>query len=238
MRKLILSFLLLVVASSFAHADNFMYFKKKAAPAGVGGIAFRNSASSSGLADTTITMAKPTGTADGDLMIAVIGSSSQTPTMTTAAAGWTAYSWSPVDGATDSRLWVYWKIASSEGASWDWVMSAGGQFVWGAASYSGVNGVAPNDNSAGASNASATDHTTPTITTNVTNTMIVAVFCSDQAGAATWSSAMDERFDLQDGQFVALALYDAAQAAAGTVSKTATASTSDIAAVAIIALKP
>lgn len=68
-------------------------------------------------ASTMVTPPKPTGTVDGDFMVAMyFGETLVSPT---APPGWTALT--PVDSTADScRLVAYWKVASGEGSSYTW----------------------------------------------------------------------------------------------------------------------
>jgi hypothetical protein len=65
---------------------------------------------------TELTLTKPTGTADGNLLVACIASSTNF-TVSAAPSGWTLDE--DAKGQTPGII-VYWKIASSEGASWTW----------------------------------------------------------------------------------------------------------------------
>lgn len=68
----------------------------------------------------SLSINKPASTANGDLLILAVETSptSQSGPTVTAPSGWTAVSGSPYVGSTGSALWVWYKIASSEGASY------------------------------------------------------------------------------------------------------------------------
>lgn len=70
---------------------------------------------------TALTGNKPTGTADGDQLIAYVLWSSSSATLTAAPTGWTLQEADP--NPADFSLAMYSKIASSEGASWEWTAS-------------------------------------------------------------------------------------------------------------------
>jgi hypothetical protein len=68
----------------------------------------------------SLSINKPASTANGDLLILAVETSptSQSGPTVTAPSGWTAVSGSPYVGSTGSALWVWYKIASSEGSSY------------------------------------------------------------------------------------------------------------------------
>lgn len=88
-----------------------------------------------------IAVTKPTGTVDGDFMFVTIGfndNSSSTPTVTSVPSGWTLLRQTNQGIAPSAiSLATYWKIASGEGASWSWTVSARQIGNWVAGSYSG-----------------------------------------------------------------------------------------------------
>lgn len=63
-----------------------------------------------------LTVNKPASTANGDLLIAIVGV--QGTSAPTAPAGWTSRG--SVANSQNSWVYLYDKVASSEGASWDW----------------------------------------------------------------------------------------------------------------------
>ncbi len=76
---------------------------------------FVATASSSSQTGTSMTINKPTGTVDGDLMIAYFSGAVTGNTMTT-LAGWTAIS----QLNTNDQSHFFYKIASSEGSNYTW----------------------------------------------------------------------------------------------------------------------
>jgi len=104
--------------------------------------------------------------------------------------------------------------------------------------YSGVDTTTPINVENGQTTAASTSHSTPSITTTVANTMLVASF--GLAGTGTWTApaGMTERSD-STAQAVALEVADLLQASAGaTGTRTATASVSKVGATHLLALKP
>jgi len=168
------------------------------------------------------------------------------------ASGWTLVR--RIDNGTSAGLAIYWKVASNEGnricvgqtgACYDWKFSpgSGSQSMTGAiVAYSGVDTIAPINIENGQTTARSTSHSTPSITTTVANTMVVATFAVGGATATTnqWTppAGMTERSD-SGAQAVALGVDDQLQATAGATGvKTATATKSAVGATHILALKP
>lgn len=91
--------------------------------------AFRSVASIALANRTNTAVSKPTGTADGDILIAVFsgGLTSASILPVTGPAGWTEITGSPVSRTNAGYtlgIRVYSKVASSEGASWTWTHGA------------------------------------------------------------------------------------------------------------------
>lgn len=84
-------------------------------------VEFRSdSSAANGTASTSVVVTKPTGVADGDLLLAIIsetGTGSITP-----PAGWTLLA--SQAASTDATSAAYWRFASSEAASWTWTLGA------------------------------------------------------------------------------------------------------------------
>lgn len=68
---------------------------------------------------TGVTLNKPSGTIDGDLLIAYLGLRSGSTAVITPPAGWTQIT-SVGDGTGHKTLVAYYKVASSEPSSWNW----------------------------------------------------------------------------------------------------------------------
>ena len=161
--------------------------------------------------DTTITLTKPTGTVDGNLLIAMIGVHSAVAI--TAPAGWSALT--ARDG-TDSRYNMYYKIAASEGASWDWTVGAADQLVGAVICLTG-NHATPIDDSD-----STTGFSTPAATSSVTNVMVVAGFGVEHPATWTPPTGMVERIETSTTD-IGIEIATSYQQVAGAVSaKTAT----------------
>ncbi|MDB6151480.1 MAG: hypothetical protein JWQ44_2928 [Chthoniobacter sp.] len=77
----------------------------------------------------TGTIAKPTGTANGHMMVLIIGVKAQATPVT--PTGWTLIGSDIANGANNTGLFAYKRVASSEPATYD--LDMGGYFTWSAA---------------------------------------------------------------------------------------------------------
>ena len=209
-------------------------------------IAYRSHTAQNTSGSGTITIAKPSGVVDGDVLIAFFSEDTDTPRIT-APAGWSPMAGTGInaDGSivvgTSAVLQCFYKVASGEGASWGFTPSTSYTGVSGVVAYSGGDPSTPIDVAAGTSTANDTNHTSASITPSVANTMLVGIWMVDSNAANSWSSAdMTERIDQSSGatQYVTLALYDLAYASTAAVSKTATFTATDRAAVLLLAIRP
>jgi hypothetical protein len=135
---------------------------------------------------TSITVDKPAGTVDGNLLVAVVtwDADSGPGTVGTVPNGWTQlylnkYTYS----GSEVEVGVWWKIASSEGASYTWGWSTA------EAVYAYILRITGNDTSnpinawgitADGSSSYGTSPTCPTVTTTVADTLILRLFGSDR----------------------------------------------------------
>lgn len=81
--------------------------------------AFRSITTATHTTTATWTVNKPSGVVDGDLLIVALGLVSGT-TVNTVPAGWTLVSRTVF---STQELFIYAKVASGEGASWNWVFA-------------------------------------------------------------------------------------------------------------------
>lgn len=197
---------------------------------------YRSQTTVTGATAANITISKPSGVADGDILIALIYL--EAPKTVTAPSGWaTVHTKISVD--TDHDHHVFWKRASSEGASWQWTWTGSTWRLGYVAAYSGC--IASGDPfSVAASTNSATSGQTlthNTITTGHADTLILGIGSHWNAAAGSWSnsSSMTERIDANN-----MMLMDVAQAGAGaTGSKTsATSSITESWGATLAALRP
>jgi hypothetical protein len=89
---------------------------------------FTNYAYFDSASDTSAPCDKPTDTLDDDIMFALVFRNGLTTNPTTAPAGWNAFG-SPIknpSGGAPDGWWLYWRVASSEGATytWEWAVAA------------------------------------------------------------------------------------------------------------------
>lgn len=158
-------------------------------------IQFKAAASSSGNV-TTLTISKPTGTAEGDVMVAAIGTVNAT-SISTPPSGWTLSR--SIDNGTDLGLDVYYKVAgASEPSSYDWVLSARLKHAGIICTYYG-NAASPGDQENGQATSSSTDHDAPTITPTVGNTKLVASYVILDSTTWTADASMTERQEEDSG---------------------------------------
>jgi hypothetical protein len=184
---------------------------------------FRAAATASGASSTSVTVNKPAGTAQDDILIALVYIEHATATIT-APSGWALVRDSLQSGPAgfDYRHVTYWKRAGgSEPSSYQWSFSAS---AYREAFVIAVQGCAtsgsPIDVEAATVNANQNDApAAPSVTTTVADTLLVGVYTTADGGNAAWSpgsSGMTERVDS-----VSLVGYDVVQASAGaTGSKT------------------
>lgn len=85
---------------------------------------------------STCTVNKPSGVADGDLLVATIIIYNNN-TINSVPSGWTL-----LESNTDLssfRMYTYYKIASSEPSTWDWGFNAGSDWVYMCARFDGMS---------------------------------------------------------------------------------------------------
>jgi hypothetical protein len=186
-------------------------------------VASASSATANG-ADVTVT--KPSGTVDGDLLVAVGWSDPDGPALS-APAGWTLAGSAYSGPAGSGGVWT--RVAASEGASWTWpgsTLTANHVHVLRVTGHGGSLDVAP---VWVAIPASGTSHGAPSVTPTGTDSLLVCGWWGIFASATvTWTppSGMTEATDARDSAgwasssvaWVALA----ASGATGTKSATST----------------
>lgn len=123
---------------------------------------------------TTLTLTKPTGTIDGELLIAIIGVPSGG--IFTSPVGWTDFSSA---SATGVNIQAAYKIASSEPASWDWTKASGSVCAGVVLRVNGNSSTPADQQSGDGADGTATPTFTNTITPTVINSLIVLAVCSN-----------------------------------------------------------
>lgn len=89
-------------------------------------VAYQSIASAAWANSSTTVISKPSGTVDGDLLVAVLVGSRNggtNPAMSSAPSGWTLFHSTTVDSSTGIML-SYYKVASSEPTSWTWTWTS------------------------------------------------------------------------------------------------------------------
>ena len=192
-------------SSSSAAAPAAGAIAYRAATSGVsGGITFRAAATtgatsltpvyratasaSAASAVLSLTIAKPAGTVQDDVMVATIGVSASTPAIT-APDGWILVRQMNNTATTANSLAVYYKVATAyEPLSYSWTFSASGGSSGGIQTFYNVDTTNPVDAEAGQTTASSVSHATPSITTAIPNTMLVASYTF--ASSRSWNAAI------------------------------------------------
>lgn len=203
-------------------------------------VGFRSFTSGEYLTVTTWSPTKPSGVIDNDLLIVILAVGSAGSTVNTVPTGWTLAT-PRVDDGTDQNVYFYWKLASSEPASWDWVFAAGEIGTWVATAWTGAHQTTPVNQVSGAGTAAGTDHVTPSITPTVDNCMLFAVASLDTTATTTWSTTdMTEAFEAGTtaSNFEVVSGHYLLQAVAAAVSKTVTSSMSDTGTATLFAIAP
>jgi hypothetical protein len=154
-------------------------------------------------AATSVTCAKPTGTVDGDIMVAFLvqvraGSATSAPTPPSGWAQIATYQ-TVFDAANTlyARASVWWKRASSEGANYTWTFTETNNNQAVIASYSGcIASGNPVDVSSGNSASSGNTATATGVTTTVADTRLIYTGNNWEAlGNLTPPTGMTERYD-------------------------------------------
>jgi len=173
-------------------------------------------------------IAKPSGTVAGDVMIASIAVRPNTATITP-PSGWTPVQRVDNSAGTESLAIYQRTVDASDSSVTGYVWStSGATFAMGTIqSFSGVDTANPIDVWNGQATASSTTHVTPDVTTTVANTLLVTTHAMS-SGSVYWTppTGMTEIVDVEVGSTtggIALEGSTAVQATAGaTGAKTAT----------------
>jgi hypothetical protein len=146
---------------------------------------------------SSISVTKPTGTADGDLLVAIMGSDPDAlSTALTAPAGWTLQGTSPAGGNNTAGFMKFWThTAASEPSSWTFGTANTSDCHVTVLAITGANNASPIDGSpAWVSDVSSlnTSHVIPTITVSQTNSLRIGatnmIDTSGTTGTTTWTA--------------------------------------------------
>jgi hypothetical protein len=149
----------------------------------------------------SVVVNKPTGTVNGDLMLAVfLHATGTTDVNLSAPAGWTMIGTAGINGDLNGKAW--YKVAASEGASYTFTSSPSNVCAIMIASYSGVNTSSPINTSAQNYPAATSATCSISVTTTLTNCMLVMFALADTGATETltWTGSMTE---FQDGTYEA-----------------------------------
>jgi len=189
-----------------------------------------NGAQSAGATTTVIT--KPTGVVDGDFMLA--GLTCPDDQTITPPSGWTQLA--TYDFQTDYRLRLWYRRASSEGATYTWTTNAGvytDGLIW------RITGVLasgdPLDVAVGTATGDGTALSSPSITTVTNGAAVIQIGATSNDYTTLASTTLTERWD--DGMTIfATGSIQASAGASG--AKTGTLGTERAWGIIMLALKP
>ncbi len=185
-------FLLLV---SFCYSQSvingYYYRATTAAPAANIDLTLDINGGQSAGADSTV-ITKPTGVVNGDFMLA--GLTCPSDQTITPPSGWTQLA--TYDFATEYRLRLWYKRASSEGASYTWKTNAGvytDGLIW------RITGVVasgdPSDGNDTTSTGESTAISSPTITTGTNGAAVIQIGATSNDYTTLTSTTLTERWD-------------------------------------------
>jgi PKD repeat protein len=154
----------------------------------------------SATAVTGVAITKPTGVANGDVLIAQI-TADNNPGISAAPAGWSTVV-APLSIGTGARLFVYYHVvtnAATEPASYNWTLSAAQKWNAGISDFHGVNTTTPFDTGAKTrvqNTATSTSVTVPSATTVTAGAMVVGgVGLNSGTAGVTQPSGWTEGFE-------------------------------------------
>src|SRR3990172_376955 len=174
---------------------------------------------------TTITIDKPSGTAEGDLLVAQIvhGTGSQSTLDGGQPSGWTQIG---VGNNADHNIGVWWKIAgAAEPANYTFTSTIDNDMSGEIIRISGAHPTTPINAQHIQLLTATASAITNNVTTTVDNCLLIFFACQDDSANATWTwdGALQERYDeVWAPSFVLIAASDEAVTAQQNYSRTAT----------------
>jgi hypothetical protein len=138
-------------------------------------VAFRSSATAKYAAVTNITVTKPAGTVDGDMLIAFLSVGGASIPTIGAPSGWTlhtTYTDVTASGFT-VRNHIYFKLAASEGANWQWTFTVSNAEC-SVLAFTGADLTTPIPSAPSYTSSIGTTTTFPTVTTPRDNSLVIA----------------------------------------------------------------
>lgn len=162
----------------------------------IGTPTFRADTEVTPLTRTNMTIAKPAGTVDGDLLVAAI--TIDNTNAVTAPAGWTLIADTLFSSST-KHVSTYYKVASSEGASWTWTFASTICTGW-VGAYSACAPASPLAlNTSNPNQANSLTSTATGLTTATANVLLIAVYSNGGGRTYTPAGTMTEQFDSGGG---------------------------------------
>lgn len=181
--------------------------------------AFRNQTSAGNASGGALSINKPASTADGDLLVAVGYLETDTNTWSSVPSGWSLAASQANTG--DFKLWMYWKIASGEPASWSWTPNVNAWRVLTCAGYSGGSGTGSFVDVVGTGNQGdaqiETAQTAPSLTTVTANDIVIFAYGNFGGANVTAMTGFTTNLRISLG---GCTIADANAASAGTVTGT------------------
>lgn len=155
-------------------------------------VTYQSIASSAWANNASTTISKPSGTADGDLLIAFLAGARNggtNPSMSSAPSGWTEIHNTTVDSST-GRMISYYKVASSEPASWTWTWNSANPDTTGTVLRIAGGSASLIQSDDGSVGSSASPTFAGGVTPAQTNTLLIFAAFSKDAGTAHSSHAV------------------------------------------------
>lgn len=172
-----------------------------------------------------ITLNKPSGVVDGDLLFTVISTDGNAVGLVQTLSGWTPMSFNPLRPTTDGqRVYVFYRVASSEGASWTWSTDTnnGNDWTGQVVAYYGQGATWAVDTAHSTvdstSNSSPVSVSDSGVTTTIPNTLLLYIGAGDPNAnnSGSWSDPSGYTAGAQSyANYAPLMFADKVQAAAG-----------------------
>lgn len=185
-------------------------------------------------ATETVIVNRPTDSLEGDLLVAVVGSSAEDPTLTCIPldSGWGQLLAAPNEVVGLGSVFVFTKIATaSETASYSFTLNGLGDANWSTicVAYEATLGVSAYIGSTG-SDATGSTQTSSSITTQFNNDVVLSAFAQDQtvsdgAWAASSPGGLALLSEVWGSSNTGLGLFAEVRAAAGAGAHTVTQTT-------------
>ncbi|KYF80690.1 cell wall anchor protein [Sorangium cellulosum] len=135
-------------------------------------VTFRSSSTATGKSLTALTLAKPAGVAQGDVLLARIAIRNQVGAVIAPPAGWTLLR--SDQSASALKSWVLWKVASgAEPASYSFGFDVSAYLAGSIVAFSGADPASPIDAASGQKNGNSATLAAPPVTTTAANGVAV-----------------------------------------------------------------